>query len=322
MASDNQKRRADELNSEAAECIASGKIAEASRLAREAISISPDDQAAQELLRTLQGQISNSQLLELFKSFVSDGDEQAGKKAVQLLKQRIPVSDTDAEQCAGLLLDSHGPDSELLNDLTTAFFTNISAARKALATHFTTQATSIYGQLQHRGEGSLGALKSTVLDKTAWKSPDERKDAVRELFRLALGTVSDSSQGAEPAMTTVATLLAVESQHLTDMTDENTFDSILSSLDIRKPTPLRSQATLATIKLLEITKEEGEQKLTAYITTRAARNQSEDLIVAFSVAASVFPIVPAVVAALFLVDGFLQGLIPNLQRNSRKPSDQ
>jgi hypothetical protein len=91
---------------------------------------------------------------------------------------------------------------------------------------------------------------------------------------------------------------------------------VLAQLDIRLDAKIRAQATLAVAKLLEETREAGEAIFTDYVTSTVSKGHNDELIVAFSAAASVFPLVPQTVAKLFLTPGFLEGLVPVLERNS------
>jgi hypothetical protein len=91
---------------------------------------------------------------------------------------------------------------------------------------------------------------------------------------------------------------------------------MLSSLDIRQEQNLRSQSMLAITKIFETTGDEGAEIFSRYIGTRVAKGTNDELINAFSAASAVFPIVPAVVSKLFMTDGFVQQLVPNLEKNS------
>ena len=117
-------------------------------------------------------------------------------------------------------------------------------------------------------------------------------------------------------MRCIARLLTAAPDTVSSIVDAEVLDAILSSLDIRLAAPLRAQAMLATSKLLEATKEEGEKQFSQFIMGRASKQTNDDLIIVFSAAAAVFPVIPAVAARLFLTDGLVQQLVPNLERNS------
>ncbi|KAI7642490.1 ARM repeat-containing protein, partial [Hortaea werneckii] len=63
-------------------------------------------------------------------------------------------------------------------------------------------------------------------------------------------------------------------------------------------------------------KEDGEKLFASFVTNHVAKKTNDDLIMAFSAASSVFPVLPAVASRLFLTEGFVQGLVPHLERNS------
>ena len=65
-----------------------------------------------------------------------------------------------------------------------------------------------------------------------------------------------------------------------------------------------------------VSKEDGEKLFASFVTNHVAKKTNDDLIMAFSAASSVFPVLPAVASRLFLTEGFVQGLVPHLERNS------
>src|SRR2546430_17405546 len=92
----------------------------------------------------------------------------------------------------------------------------------------------------------------------------------------------------------IARLLTVDAERLQHLIEEEEFDVILSSLDRRLPVDVRSQATLATAKYLEASQERGHELFAKFVAHRVAKRKDDDYIVAFSAAAAVVPIAPAV----------------------------
>ena len=119
------------------------------------------------------------------------------------------------------------------------------------------------------------------------------------------------------ALKGIARLLVADANKLYVLIDEATFDAILVSLDERLPIDMRSQATLATAKYLEASHDQGQAVLTKFITSRVKRHSNEDLVLAFSAATAVFPIVPSIASALFLTEGFVPSLIPLLEQKAK-----
>jgi hypothetical protein len=102
--------------------------------------------------------------------------------------------------------------------------------------------------------------------------------------------------------------------------DGDCLDTLVCYLDMRQSDILRGHATLTTSAYLKAAGEDGNQKLATFFHDRVRRGTYDDYIVAFCVAAVIFPIVPDLTSSLFLSEGFLSSLGPLMQRKwkSRK----
>lgn len=102
--------------------------------------------------------------------------------------------------------------------------------------------------------------------------------------------------------------------------DADCLDTILCYLDLRSQDIVRGHATLTVSAYLKASNDDGSQKLRTFFQERVKRGTYDDYIVAFCVAASIFPIVPDLTAELFLSEGFLPSLGPLMRRKwkSRK----
>ncbi|EHK26615.1 uncharacterized protein TRIVIDRAFT_69533 [Trichoderma virens Gv29-8] len=105
-----------------------------------------------------------------------------------------------------------------------------------------------------------------------------------------------------------------------ELIDSDCVDTILCYLDMRQPEVVRGHATLTTSAYLRAANEQGSKKLSDFFFERVKRGTYDDYIVAFCVAAAIFPIVPDLSAELFLNEGFLVSLGPLMRRKwkSRK----
>jgi len=315
--------RADALSAEAAQSITNKDLVRAANLAKEALCIDKDHERARTILRTLQQQSSTSQLPDLCVTFAEHGDEATAEEALEILKQHPRLTDDEGRRCAQELLLHRGEATESFDALTGALLSASKSARQFLAERLTEQPTDTFLLLWNRGGRSLGSITTTAVDKTLWSTATAQEKAVREIFQLALSQLLAPGQDlTERAMTCVARLLATESKSLLNLIDSDTFEIIAPFLDVRLPASTRSQATLAMVKLLETTKETGQQHLEKFIRFRINRGRHEDLIVAFSAATAAFPIVPQAAAGLFLTEGFLPNLISILKRNNESGDDR
>lgn len=101
---------------------------------------------------------------------------------------------------------------------------------------------------------------------------------------------------------------------LYELVDADSVDTILGYLDMRQSPTVRGHATLTTSAYLKASGEKGVEFLTEFFNARVRKATYDDFIVAFSVAASLFPVVPDVIATLFLSEGFIVSLGPLMKR--------
>ncbi|KAF4125878.1 protein unc-45 [Geosmithia morbida] len=105
-----------------------------------------------------------------------------------------------------------------------------------------------------------------------------------------------------------------------EVIDDDCVDTLLCYLDMRQEESVRGHAILTTSAYLKTAGDAGSKSMSAFFFDRVKRGTYDDYIVAFSVAAQTFPIVPDLTADLFLSEGFLSSLGPLMGRKwkSRK----
>ncbi|RDW72165.1 hypothetical protein BP5796_08199 [Coleophoma crateriformis] len=101
---------------------------------------------------------------------------------------------------------------------------------------------------------------------------------------------------------------------LFQLLDDDGVETILDYLDMRQSPTVRGHATLTISAYLKAADQLGVDYLTSFFHFRVSKGTYDDLILAFSVAASLFPVVPSVMAKLFLNDGFIVSLGPLMKR--------
>ena len=310
-----EEQRATSLAQEASALIQDGNVAGATVALRQASAIAPDIPAVKDGLSRLREEERESEHVRLLKRWVQGRKEEDAKKALQLLNGQ-QLASNDAADAFELLRDDVNEESEIADKITGALLTNV-GARKRLAVHFARQPTWAFEQFWDRGEESFDGLVAVVLDQNAWETEALRSASQKDVFQLSLAKLMDVGVDyPQRAMKAISRLLAAHAARLHNVVDADGFDVIIESLDIRGPVALRSHATLAMAKLLEVSPEDGQRHLTKYVTTRVARQYAEGLIISFSAVAAVFPILPSVAAALFLFDGFVDNLVPLVQARS------
>ncbi|KAK4644723.1 SWI5-dependent HO expression protein 4 [Podospora bellae-mahoneyi] len=155
----------------------------------------------------------------------------------------------------------------------------------------------------------LGRLDQTLLIFAGlMEGGKEDEETVRELGELTR-LLNDDVEVTKKGETSV-----------TNVIDSDCVDTILCYLDMRQPDVVRAHAALCTSAYLKAAGEDGGKKLAEFFHDRVRRGTYDDYIVAFCVAATIFPIVPDLTSELFLSEGFLASLGPLMRRKwkSRK----
>ncbi|CAK3990080.1 related to actin cytoskeleton organization (Cro1) [Lecanosticta acicola] len=315
MSSKELQDRIAQLLANATEVARHGNLQPAYEALKEASHLDAENAQVKDAVVALQAREQTGDARNLVKVYLDEGAEEDGQRALLALRQK-QLPQTDALEVLHLLLNTTS-DRDLLDALTGALLYKSIHARKDVAKRFDQPITGLFTQLFDLGEESFKAFASIPLDDAAWVSEDSRRKAQIDLFRLCLAKLIDCDV-ALPArlMQVIARQLAIAPDNVKDLVDFDVFRVILDQLDIRLEPKLRNQAMLATSKILESTGEKGEQLFGQFLVSEVAKQTNDDMISAFSAAAAVFPMIPAVAAQLFMTDGFVQQLVPNLERNS------
>lgn len=314
MSSTGTSERIHALLLQADEAIRINELQKAAVALREATRLDSADTQVKERWTALQKLDDGSDALELLRVYLASQETEDGQKALKALKaKQLPTE--EAVQAAELVFRVKST-SELLDSLTAEVLLRNVTARKVAATKLSENATEVFELLCERGEHSFNALAAIPLENSLWQSKEQQVTAQKDVFRLCAATLIEAgAEHLERVLRCIARILTIAPDNVADLVDGEVLDAILSFLDVRVLPPLRSQAMLATSKLLEATKQRGEELFSEFITGRASKQTNDDLIIVFSAAAAVFPITTAVAAKLFLTDGFVQQLVPNLERN-------
>ncbi|RMX91000.1 hypothetical protein D0868_14244 [Hortaea werneckii] len=292
------------------------ELSKAAALLREASQLAPQDEDIKRRWVSLQQrEAGNSETLTTIRTYVESREEDARKDAIQALSNK-QLTAVEASEAFDLLLgSSSGLPS--LDEVLSTLLSRQTEVRRLVAKKITTSATEAFEQLSPCGDESFRAFTGLLFDKSLWPTREAQETAQQDLFRLCIASLIDAGvERPDRLMKAVARQLAVQPENVVGLIDDDVFDIVLSELDIRHDNSLRSQAMVAMSRLLEVSKEDGEKLFANFVTNHVGKKTNDDLIMAFSAASSVFPVLPAVASRLFLTEGFVQGLIPHLERNS------
>lgn len=296
------------------------KFVEAAKLLREATSLASDDPEVKAAWVAYKEEESRSPLPGLCEQWVKTRDESDGDVVLKYVKNQ-PLSSAHAKEAFEILAAFKGED-DILDEVTGLLLKN-PGAQELLANYVMERPTQTYYELFERGDDSIAALLKVLLNRDAWPSKEAFEQGHRDCFMLSLAMMMETGLDfPERAMKGVANLLAAHAEHLKGIVDADSFDVILKSLDIRVSTDLRSHATLATVKLMELAPDTAQQLITNFVTSRVQKSTADRLVQAFSAAAAIFPITVSAAATLFLSEGFVSTLVPLVQSKKSNKLEQ
>ncbi|CAI7593548.1 unnamed protein product [Penicillium bialowiezense] len=314
------EERAVQLAREAVELVDAGHREAASRNLREALSIAPENPHVKAaFLKVQQEDQEGHQLLDLCRRY-TQGDENAGKDAAAYLRTDGLKSPEGVALDSLKLLLAQRPQSlsPTQDEIISGLVRQNASVRQYFSTQLQTSVTAFFDEIYDRGDGAAVCLDTVVLDPTVWTSEESRSHCESELFQLFIAKLMESGHDLDGrSLKGITRLLAVHAEELKGLIDDEGFEVILSSLDYRLPLEVRSQATLATAKYLEVAKEAGEKKFLTLVMSIIGKGRIDDLIVAFSALAAIFPVAPTAAANLFLSDEFLAHLTPLANREAK-----
>lgn len=297
-----------------------GPRQDGARALREAASLAPNNPHVKIAFDKIQSDDLQHQLEKFCSKFVAERDESAGKEALSYLNRSAEVPGDVAQICLELVTRSQVFEDGYVQDgIVTGLLREAPAAKAALAKKLHDNTTTLtFEKIFRLGDGASNGMSDVLLDAAAWSIDSAREECEKDVFQLYLAKliqVGDEINGR--ALKGIARLLAADTKRLHTLIDEESFDVILSSLDNRNPVQVRSQATLVTAKYLEASGDNGQKTLTQFVTSRVTRQRNEDLVLAFSAAAGVFPVAPSMASTLFLIEGFVQALVPLLEKKAK-----
>lgn len=272
-------------------------------------------------LKIQQEENDGHQLLNLCRRYAGRKDETAGKEAAAYLRTDglKPPENVALESLKLLLGENAHTLSELQDDIISGLVRQSTSVRQYFSNQLQVSVTAFFDEIYDRGDGAAVCLDTVVLDPSVWPSEDTRSHCESELFQLFLAKLMESGHDLDGrSLKGITRLLAVDAESLHHLIDHEGFEVILSSLDNRLPLEVRSQATLATAKYLEVAKENGAKQFSALTAAKVTKGRLDDLITAFSAVGAIFPVAPAAAASVFLSDEFMKALIPLASRDAKR----
>ena len=291
---------------------------------REAASLAPENPKVKAAFERIQKDDQQHILWKLCNRFVHENDDEAGRDAIQYLGRSAEAPSEVAGECTDLILDCYKcKNASMRDDILAGLLRESLVAKAVLAKRLQggdggAATTIAFEQIYNIGDGAANGIVAATLELSAWSTDAAREACEKDIFQLYLAKlmeVGDDHEGR--AMKGISRLLAADAPRLSPLMDDDTVDMILSKLDYRNPTEIKSQGTLAVAKYLEASESKGQFALTKYVTSKIAQQKNEDLVLAFSAAAAVFPVAQSMASSLFLIEGFVSSLPPLLEKKAK-----
>ena len=264
----------------------------------------------------------NAPLLELIRRYALYHNNAAGDEAVKYLRSSEASGAANvALECMQILVQCRQSTMSDAQDFIIAELARQSPhVREYLANELQASTTSFFDNIYERGDDAATCLRSVVLDSKLWPTEDIRLRVEDDLFQLFLAKLMETGHDHDGrALKGIALLLIADTQRLHTFIDEEAFEAVMGSLDLRLPADVRGQATLVLSKYFETAESTAQAYLDKYFGTHVGRKKGDDLVLAFSGAAHLFPVVSHLVARLFLTEGFLASIMPLLDRKFSSP---
>ena len=240
--------------------------------------------------------------------------EDIGRRAISAAAQ---ASQEETEKViACLVKDSSKPHQASLAPKILGAVWSSSEGQRWLVHSLQERPSETFGSAWASGFDAMKPLIALLTKPTAWSSEPQRTGVEIDILHLLLAKLLEAAvDNPELAMTSLARLLAIDHSHLSRGIETDTFTMVLPYLEISNPVSIRSQATLVITKMLEAKPEQGKEALRAFVVTKISPNSKDhttpgtsDIVVAFSVAGALFPVVPDLASELFLTPGFVEEL--------------
>ncbi|TGZ83865.1 hypothetical protein EX30DRAFT_357590 [Ascodesmis nigricans] len=319
-------QRAESLAKESLAHFEANRNDDAARTLREALSLAPGNPVVLKALRHLQQDAATPQVLKLVHRLATRGDIAAGTEALHILQDpSVSLQTSTAIEIIELILTRLKAVPLSRAGQVVAAVLKISRGTKEHIASIMTEngAKDLLEKFGKLGEDASDQIVNVLLDSTAWKKAEGQPKCLREAFRLMMTCFAASKDDKQKSLgetaviaRSAARLLAGRPDELYSFVNQSGLQEMLLLLDINSAMDIRSHATLAVAKFIEVTPETADSMVGKFMTAWIGKGEDTHLRQAFSAAAALFPVATEFMAKLFMTDGFVEGLVPLLQARS------
>ncbi|RPB28216.1 hypothetical protein L211DRAFT_833206 [Terfezia boudieri ATCC MYA-4762] len=328
-----------------------GKLNDALRNLKHALSLSPRNPQVLLALHTLQLDSKTPEIVRLYRRvLVREGPEarKAGEDAVRYLNSTACSEGTAGwGECLMMLLNEEGDDGGLGFEgriiaglLRPTAGGGGNGAREQLVNVIRIACLEGSKELEEllRRFWSWGSLAtegfvSVLVDGPLWsekgKTEEGHEKALKVCFRWFVGKIGNKGEGVQAAIRAISRILVAKTELTQHLLGKAAFEEILLAItrgkgaeeerDKEPATELATQATLAAAKYITAAGEPGEALLAEFMTQRLVLSESEeDNVIATEIAAALFPLIQQVAARIFTeTEGLMERLVEVLDEGER-----
>ncbi|KAK6338080.1 hypothetical protein TWF696_001550 [Orbilia brochopaga] len=318
---DNAHKRAELLASTALGLFSAGRLEDAARALREAIHLAPqNEQVRAAFQRVQETQDAGSRIPDLCRKLLEDTSIPSGEEAVKIIRAGGSVTGDQAKAIVLAIVQYDGVDENVRSTAGRILAALVQASSDGKM-GFTALVGSaemrlrIFDRVLRMGAEAVDALTSVILDAKAWKESQQQQESMEAWFRYLLQHL-DGAQ-ADISIRPLSRLLSAEASRLHPLVAKADLLKLLTLISRAPKDDVKTGALLASAKYLESIESDKALRLLAdFLTTRIASDDDDDMALAFSVAAALFPVATTTLANLFHTDGFIQSLVPSLHGRS------
>ncbi|KAI5847321.1 armadillo-type protein [Morchella snyderi] len=315
-ATSEHEARASSLAIKSLEYLKAGSHDDAIRSLREALSLAPRNETVLHAFHDFQKDQNVPPVSRLCQKLVVESSPDAGKEVLRALKDpNLSLQPSTATECLQLLLaHANTMPSPEGGEVVGGILKASRGGREYLTDLLERDAVQVLNEFTGLGGAAIDGLVVVLLDPMAWKVVERKNKCLRECFKAFLENLKLREKEKKLAtVRSVARLLTAHADELHSFVGQEALERFLEMLDTNLAEDLRSHATLATAKFVEADETVAASMLGRFMLSRLTEDSDDDLRIAFSAAAAIFPLVPTVAAQLFMTDGFVEGIVPSLQ---------
>lgn len=252
---------------------------------------------------------------------ISEHDDDLDNVA-RTLDREGTLTKSKAEQLLHLLLvdkSSHPDSSRLLARL----LTQQPEALRALPRELQHNPKNVFRRCLASGTDGSKTLADCLLSGQVWPSRETQLQCIHAIAQLCIESLESSTTDdqVKQILSILVRLIGTSTADPSFSLTPRSAEAFLSLLDLRRPQTIQSQALLVLMRILGKSEERETIILRDVLHQKGFSTSRTDVITAFSAAAALFPIVPALCKDLLAEKRVLEEVLSSLKKSAGMVSE-